>query len=252
MPFTPKDKIEWTEQTWNPVTGCYGPGGTAERPNWCTDCYALRISKMRGWSFAPAFHPHRLKQVTPGQRPRFIFVCSMADLFGPWVPRGWIEQVLAATQRAPQHVYQFLTKNPERLAEFNPWPSNCWVGASAVDQAMTTRAVRALAKVKAPVRFISFEPLMGECSLVQACQTLDLSQDTWPVNWLIIGALTGVNACQPPPAWVRRLTNEADGRGIPVLYKANLECPNPRRDFPPQRPTVRHRPRRKGGTADLF
>ncbi|MCK4300385.1 MAG: DUF5131 family protein, partial [Planctomycetes bacterium] len=235
MPMKPKEKIEWTETTWNPVTGCYGPDGTAERPNFCPECYALRISKMRGWRFVPAFHPHRLKQVTPGQRPRFIFVCSMADLFGAWVPRTWIEQVLAATQRAPQHVYQFLTKNPERLAEFNPWPENCWVGATATDQTMTEQALRGLAEVKAPVRFISFEPLLADCTLAGAAASAGLSpEETWPLEWLIIGSLTGPKACQPHPAWVRRLTKEGDGRGLPIFYKANLISTKPRRDFPPR------------------
>ncbi len=250
--YVPKDKIEWTEATLNPVPGCWGPGGTPERPRWCWYCYARRISQQRGVTFVPTFHRKRLNALGPGQRPRFFFIGSMGDLFGDWVPRGWIEQVLAATQRAPQHVFQFLSKNPARLAEFNPWPNNCWVGASAVDQAMTNRGVSALAKVEAPVRFISFEPLLGECSLVQACQTLELSQHAWPVEWIIIGALTGPKACQPPPAWVRRLTKEGDDRGTPVLYKANLECPNPRRDFPPRPLTTWQGPGRGGREAELF
>lgn len=250
--FVPRKNIGWTEVTLNPVPGCWGPGGIPEQPRWCSYCYARRIAVMRGYSFVPTFLPQRLKWLTPRQRPRFIFIGSMGDLFGDWVPADWIKQVVAATQRAPQHVYQFLTKNPERLAEFNPWPSNCWVGASAVDQAMTNRAVGALAKVKAPVRFISFEPLLGECSLVQACQTLELSQDAWPVDWIIIGALSGPKGHQPPPAWVRRLTGEADGRDLPVFYKASLKAANRRQDFPARPVATWQRPGRGRGQRELF
>ena len=163
------EKIGWTDWTWNPMTGCWGPGGAAEKPNRCPYCYAERMAyritamkhpkicsqcgepfKTRACgpthamianeiknAFTPAFHPKRLLEPAKVKKPSKIFVCSMADLFGDWVPEEWIEAVLNRTQRADysHHTYQFLTKNPRRLKDFNPWPSNCWVGTTVTNQA---------------------------------------------------------------------------------------------------------------------
>lgn len=212
-----KGGINWTDATWNPVTGCL---------HGCGYCYARRLSHRLGRSFAPALHPERLGEPAREHQPRRVFVCSMADLFGTWVPRQWIECVLAACQKAPQHTYQFLTKNPSRLPEFNPWPANCWVGATVDLPARLTSTLDALRATVATVRFVSFEPLNGDMGAPDLAGTLE---------WLIIGAQTGAGAHQPNPNWIEQLVCAADMARIPVLFKDNLIWPRRREEFPKHR-----------------
>lgn len=243
-------KIDWTDYTFNPVTGCY---------HGCPYCYARRIAERFGWDgafpsdapyqvgewqgqpvyeysgaserraypwrFAPTFYPDRLTEVAHLKAPAKVFVCSMADLFGDWVPGTWIDQVLAVVHQHPQHVFQFLTKNPERLREFNPWLANCWVGASATDEASMTRALRALADVQATVRFISAEPLLGPLfgmdsgGVVPAVPPAGAMR---PLDWLVIGADTTRGAAQPDAGWVMQATCAAALDGVPVWWKDSL------------------------------
>ena len=169
-----RTKIEWCDWTWNPVTGCWGPGGTAEEPKRCSYCYAQKMAKrfrpsvegITEWAssgkrddpFAPRIYADRLHEPTKIKKPSKIFVCSMADLFGDWVPTLWIAAILEAVYRNPQHTFQFLTKNPKRLIDFNPWPGNSWVGTTVTCQADEERLFWLL-KVDASVRFVSHEPL---------------------------------------------------------------------------------------------
>ncbi len=196
-------KIEWTDLTWNPVTGCR---------NDCPYCYARRISARRGWSFEPTFWPERLTQPQKEKRPRKIFVCSMGELFGEWVEKAWIEKVLAVVQKCPQHTFQFLTKNPKGLAQFNPWPKNAWVGATATNQAMASVASMALVEVSAAIRYLSCEPLLGSIRLHGANH----------LRWIIIGAQTGPGGIQPQGLWVRMLIDDARRIGANVFCKDNL------------------------------
>jgi protein gp37 len=260
-----RTKIEWTDFTWNPVTGCWGPGGTAEQPNRCTYCYAAKIAHRMAHiegseygcgverpnpmgAFDPRFHPGRLDQPNEVKKPSRIFVCSMGDLFGEWVPEFWIGSVLNFVKGTPQHIFQFLTKNPRRLEEFSPWPENCWVGATATDEESFAEATLALAKVDAKVRFISAEPLLGEIRHFTIQATL--------IDWLIIGALTRPGAKPPfqhmvqaagrerihdltrpgakPPFqhWVRGLADWARYMGIPRFLKNNLNWPEKIQEWP--------------------
>lgn len=219
-----RTKIDWTDYTWNPVTGCWGPGGTPEKPNRCPYCYAQRIAKRLAAMgkiygdpkdpFWPRFHGDRIGEPLGIKRPGKIFVCSMGDLFGDWVPLGWIEDVLKVVYQSPWNIYQFLTKNPKRYQELNPWPGNCWVGATATDQAMAKDAIKWLAGVDASVRYLSCEPLLGR---------IDLSSVNYmPIEWLIIGAQTGPGGHQPDALWVKTLHDMARKHGIPVWTKENL------------------------------
>jgi protein gp37 len=208
--------------TWNPVTGCEHD---------CKWCYARPLAhrlkamgqKRYRHGFAPTFHEEALEE--PGQRrkPTRIFVCSMADLFGAWVPTEWIQQVLQVVQDCPQHTFIFLTKNPRRLLDFEPWPDNTWVGATVVDQVAMAMAAGAMHTVRAPVRFLSVEPMLGPVELGNVA-----------VDWLIIGDLNrgGRPAGVAQDEWVADLTGQARRTRIPVFHKDSLAPRFMAREFP--------------------
>ena len=244
-----RTKIEWTDFTWNPVTGCWGPGGTAEKPNRCWYCYAQRMTKRFLWEnrldgspmkstpfmedpFRPTFYPKRLKQPAKVKKPSKIFVCSMADLFGDWVPANWIASVLGQiANAAPWHTYQFLTKNPKCLKDFNPWPSNCWVGTTVTNQADDWR-INELLKVDASVRFVSHEPLLSEIDMRPWIGDYMISPGPGQhLNWAIIGAMTGPGAVRPDLAWVLSLERQYQAAGVPIFEKNNLRLPGPKQDI---------------------
>ena len=174
-----KTKIEWTDYTWNPITGC---------KHGCSYCYAKRISMRFVGHFNPTFHATRLMQPKQQKKPSKIFVCSMADLFGNWVPRLWIDLVLETVKQCPQHTFQFLTKNPKRYHEFK-FPANCWLGVT-IDKPNQHKIN--LLKMNRGYKFISFEPLLGDMS------KLDLSG----IDLCIIGRDTSPGAELPKREWI--------------------------------------------------
>jgi len=196
--------INWTDATWNPITGCL---------HGCPYCYAREFSARFGRSFDPAFHPQRLSEPLHRRKPTKIFCGSNADNFGAWVPAEWIHAILDTVRQAPQHTFQFLTKNPARLAEFNPWPSNCWVGGTVDTRSRLLPTLTALQKTEAPVRFISFEPLNSDMGI----PILDGA-----VEWIIIGAETGKHGHQPQARWVDDLILAARSCNVAVWFKDNL------------------------------
>lgn len=197
-------KIDWCDRSYNPVTGC---------EHNCSYCYARAIHTRFKRTWKPTFHPERLDQPLKTKRPQRIFVCSMADLFGRWVPQQWIDKVLDVVRRAPQHHFLFLTKNPERLATIT-WGANCWVGATAVDQEAYDRAALAMQLVDAPVRFISAEPML---------KPVIMDGHKWKPDWLIIGSL-GTKKGATRQVWAERLTMASARHGIPCFHKSNLNC----------------------------
>ena len=257
-----KSRIEWTDFTWNPVTGCWGPGGSAENPKWCFYCYAMRmacrfnVGQRPDGSFPPGFfptfYPERLNQPAKVKKPSKIFVCSMGDLFGDWVPQEWIEAVLNRTQRGDysQHIYQFLTKNPKRLKDFNPWPDNAWVGTTVTNQADADERLPWLLQVDAPVRFVSHEPLLGAIKIRHGQGLFptktysrsgqygqDLMITKTPVlSWAIIGAMTGPGAVRPEVDWVMGLAQQYRDAGVPLFLKDNLGFKDQPQEFPKKAP----------------
>jgi protein gp37 len=196
--------INWTDATWNPITGCR---------HGCPYCYARGFAERFGRSFEPEFHPARLSEPMRVKRPLKVFCGSNADNFGDWVPREWMDQVFSVVRQCPQHTFQFLTKAPHNLAQYD-WPENTWAGATANNQAMMDWALMCLAECNAPVKYVSAEPLLGPI-------TGDLSV----LDWLIIGAQTGRDAQQPKREWVMDLIAAARESNVRIWFKENLDWP---------------------------
>jgi len=252
-----RTKIEWADWTWNPVTGCWGPGGTLEKPNRCSYCYAHKIANRfhpcnyKGDDpFAPTFHPDRLSEPAKVKKPSRIFVCSMSDLFGDWVFAQWIMRVRdIAAIVARHHTYIFLTKNPKRYQDFNSWPDNCWLGTTITNQADADKRIPELLKADARVRFVSCEPLLSKIDLRRP-GTGDLSAATatrrecpgmetqtgqqGALSWIICGAMTGPGSQkhQPKPWWVQSLIDQCRGAGVPLFLKDNLHWPEKIQEWP--------------------
>lgn len=258
-----KTKIDWADATWNPVTGCL---------HGCEYCYARRIAERFGskqmpifvdypvldepvrcadtyaymrdagisagviqpypFDFTPTLHRYKLDEPQHWKKPRNIFVCSMADLFGEWVPDEWIDDVIKATQRALQHRYLFLTKNPERYGEWLERfevgriseldeVENCWFGASASNNAELERANRSSAQ------WVSIEPIRerietDEDQFMEFNPYTGSERKRW--EWVVIGAETGnsKNKVAPKREWIDDIVTACADYGTPVFMKESL------------------------------
>jgi len=205
--------IEWTDATWNPVTGC-----TKVSPG-CKLCYAERMAKrLQGMGqpryrngFATTLQEDLLEAPLDWAKPRRVFVNSMSDLFHEAVPESFITQVFAVMERASRHVFQVLTKRADRLAALAPvlpWPSNVWMGVSVESADYTWRIAR-LRRVPAAVRFLSVEPLLGPIP------RLPLQG----VDWVIVGGESGPGARPMDPAWARNIRDRCLSAGVPFFFK---------------------------------
>lgn len=205
--------IEWTEATWNPVTGCskISPG--------CQHCYAERMAKRLQAmgqpnyrdGFAVRTHEHTLQIPESWSKPRMVFVNSMGDLFHEEVPFDFIQQVFEVMQRTPQHTYQLLTKRAERLTELAhrlEWPDNVWMGVTVEDNERLAR-VGQLRGVPAKVRFLSIEPLL------EPLPDLELSG----IQWVIVGGESGPGARPMRAEWVIEIRNRCLDSGVPFFFK---------------------------------
>jgi protein gp37 len=205
--------IEWTDATWNPVTGC-----TQVSPG-CDHCYALtfaeRFRGVPGHPYEQGFDfrlwPQRLDLPLLWKKPRRIFVNSMSDLFHKDVPDAFVLSIFDTMLQADWHTYQILTKRPQRLARLGqslPWPSHIWIGVSVETNDYAWRADY-LRQVPAAVRFISAEPLLGPVD--------QLSLDG--LHWVITGGESGAGHRQCDPAWVRDVRDRCVGEGVAYFHK---------------------------------
>ena len=217
-----RSRIEWTEATWNPVTGC------DRISTGCDNCYALALSRRlkamgaekyqedgdprtSGPGFAVTMHESALSQPLKWKSPRVVFVNSMSDLFHARVEVGFIRDVLDVMRATPQHTYQVLTKRAiraRRLSDQLDWPENMWLGVS-VENASVTHRVDDLRRIPAAVRFLSCEPLLGDLS------GIDLSG----INWVIAGGESGPNYRPVDVRWVRAIRDLCVAESVPFFFK---------------------------------
>jgi protein gp37 len=205
--------IEWTDATWNPVTGCnkVSPG--------CKHCYAERMSKRLLAMGVPNYRngfdltlqPQLLDRPLSWRKPKRIFVNSMSDLFHRDVPDDYVASVFATMRKADWHQFQVLTKRADRLEELAPqleWPDNVWMGVSVESDQYLTR-IDHLRRVPAAVRFLSLEPLLGPLP------NLDLSG----IHWVIVGGESGPGARPMEKAWVEDIAQQCRSTDVPFFFK---------------------------------
>lgn len=217
-----RSRIEWTETTWNPTTGCDRISAG------CDHCYALTLAKRlkamgsgkyqndgdprtSGPGFGVTTHHAALTQPLRWREPRLVFVNSMSDLFHARVPTDFIRDVFAVMAATPQHTYQVLTKRSRRLARLASsveWPPNVWMGVSVENSDVLYR-VDDLRRVPAAVRFLSCEPLIGPLG------GLNLDR----VEWVIAGGESGPHARPVARAWVTDIRDACQAGGVPFFFK---------------------------------
>lgn len=206
-------KIEWTDRTWNPVTGC------TKLSEGCAHCYAETMSKrlkaMRVEKycngFIPTVHEDTLGEPLKWEKPHTIFVCSMSDLFHESVTFDFINKVMETIQQTKHHRYQILTKRATRMAEYfsqHKIPENVWLGVTVEEVASKAR-IDVLKKLSASIRFLSCEPLLEDLG------ELDISD----IDWVIVGGESGVQARPMKPDWVRSILEQAKEQKVAFFFK---------------------------------
>ena len=247
-----KTRIEWTDATWNPVTGCTKVSAG------CKHCYAERDwarlsanpqTRYYGREFTDVqCHPDVLDLPLRWTKPRRIFVNSMSDLFHPTIPIQFLDDVMMTMELAKHHTFQVLTKRPTEMLDAlqrigTPVPQNVWLGVSVEDQATADERIPLLLQAPATVRWISAEPLLGpidltrlpevtcasECCGMQRLDALtgqsicDLSEQAFDKNahidWVVAGGESGPKARPMHPDWVRGLRDQCAAAGVPFLFK---------------------------------
>ena len=208
-----RSKIEWTESTWNPVTGC------TKISAGCLNCYAERMAKRlkaigndsyrRG--FEVSLHPEILAKPLSWKTPQTIFVNSMSDLFHEDIPDEFIASIFDVMKKASWHRFQILTKRSERLFEMNAlldWPENVWMGVT-VERSDYAYRVDHLRQTNARIKFLSLEPLLGEIN------NIDLTN----IDWVIVGGESGPNARPVAAEWIRDIRNQCIVAEVPFFFK---------------------------------
>ncbi len=209
-----KTAIEWTEQTWNPTTGCtkISPG--------CKYCYAEIMANRLQAMGAPGYNngfnltilPERLIQPINRKKPTMYFVNSMSDLFHEGISFDFLDQVFSVIKRTPHHTYQILTKRPERMAIYfskNAVPKNAWLGVSVENKDYGLPRINLLQEINASVRFLSCEPLIEHLGII----------DLTGIHWVIVGGESGAKARPMKEHWVLSIKNQCRRSGVPFFFK---------------------------------
>ncbi len=227
-------KIEWTDETWNPVTGCTKVSAG------CKNCYAERIAK-RFWGerkFTDVrCHPERLSKPQHWRKPRMVFVNSMSDLFHEDIPVEFVGRVLNTIGSNSKHIFQVLTKRPERAKKIldvyydmfaEPFP-NLWLGVTCENQKIADERIEILLQTPAATRFVSCEPLLEEINLRHYLHGMpeafgDFDDPQWqqthpPLDWVICGGESGHGARHMLLSWADSLLNQCRGASVPFFMK---------------------------------
>lgn len=270
--------IEWTDATWNIVTGCsvVSPG--------CTNCYAMRMAGTRlketpaytgltvqskagpVWNGQVRFNEKQLGLPLQWTKPRRVFVNSMGDLFHEGVPREWIDHAFAVMILARQHVFQILTKRPDRMRAYaenivpvelgRRWPlDNVWLGTSCEDQQRADERIPDLLRTKAAVHWVSAEPLLGP---IQFQFGRNNGTHFSALDWVVTGGESGPNARPANPQWFRDIRDQCQDAGVAFLHKQNgewvsvseVEGPGDHYTFPDHRSVRRIGKKLAGRTID--
>ncbi len=208
-----KSSIEWTESTWNPLTGC------TKVSDGCKHCYAERMARRLHAmgvdnyrnGFKLTMHPHVLKKLLEWKTPQLIFVNSMSDLFHWEVPVDFIQQVFQTMREAHWHKFQILTKRAKRLPKIDAqleWAPNFWMGVSVENDKVTWR-IDHLRQTRAHVKFLSLEPLLGPLP------NLDLSG----IDWVIVGGESGPGARPMEESWVLEIRDQCEAAGVKFFFR---------------------------------
>ena len=242
-------KIEWTEQTWNPIIGC------SKISTGCKNCYAekmaIRLASMalvknesssldyyvdainylygnKGWNGKTYIIKNALEKPLKRKKPTMYFVCSMGDLFHESVPFEWIDKVYEIISRCPQHTFQILTKRPEIMKEYYKSRQyghfhNVWIGTTTENQEMANERIPILLRIPAKVHFVSVEPMLSEINLNQIAfskfQSWLNGNDAYGLDWVICGGESGHNARPMHPDWVRSLRDQCKDANVPFFFK---------------------------------
>jgi len=217
MPMSETSKIEWTDSTWNPVTGC------DKISRGCDNCYAERFSErfrgVEGHPFETGFdltlRPNRIEQPLQWRKSRMVFVNSMSDLFHKEIPVSFVDRVFTTMEAANWHTFQVLTKRSSRLRNYvnkryatEAAPKHIWLGVSVEDRQRVSR-IRHLQDSQAGTRFLSLEPLLGSVG------PLDLSG----IHWVIVGGESGPGFRPIDPNWVRDIRDQCQDQSVPFFFK---------------------------------
>ena len=206
-------RIDWKHETWNPVTGC------SPVSEGCDHCYArgiamrlkaMGVAKYRD-GFSVALHEDALEIPLRWRKPRVVFVTSMGDLMHPEVPDDFVLRVLDVMRRCDRHVFQLLTKRPERMTELSgriPWPANLWAGTT-IENDQVYHRLQSLRSVDAVVRFVSFEPLLSDVS----------DANLAGIHWAAVGGESGPDARPMKIEWARNLRDKCVREGIAFYFK---------------------------------
>lgn len=206
-------KIEWTDKTWNPVTGC------TKQSEGCRNCYAeVMARRLKGMhkpkyqkGFALTLHPEDLNEPKKWRAKSMVFVCSMGDLFHKDVPFEFVDKVMQTITETPQHRYQILTKRAERMAEYfatHKVPANVWLGVT-VEEERTKFRMDYLRQIPATVHFLSCEPLLSDLG----------EMNLEGIEWVIVGGESGVKARPMQEAWVLNIKRQANAAKVPFFFK---------------------------------
>lgn len=207
-------KIEWTEQTWNPVTGC-----TKVSPG-CKYCYAEEMSRRLHAMGTPGYEngfqlslmPERLNQPLMRKKPTKYFVNSMSDLFHEKVPFSFVENVFDVIEKTPHHTYQILTKRSKRLKKYfstRSVPENAWIGVSVENKKHGKSRIDDLRAIEANIRFLSVEPLLEDLGV------LNLEK----IHWVIVGGESGRKARPMEPEWARNIQLQCEAQSVAFFFK---------------------------------